>query len=90
VIQVIDANTYLGTSPFLMQYFDESWPVMAKKEDENPLWSYPGSMGPAIYYGHAPEFDGLVPPYKGRQASGTGTDLSERQSPGRQVVGAGS
>ncbi len=38
---------------------------MAKKEYEKPVWSYADSMGPAIYYGHAPEFNGLVPPYKG-------------------------
>jgi hypothetical protein len=24
-----------------------------------------------IYYGHTPEFNGVLPPYKGRQTSGT-------------------
>lgn len=38
---------------------------MAEKEYEKPVWSYPDSMGPAIYYGHAPEFNGLIPPYIG-------------------------
>jgi hypothetical protein len=46
---------------------------MAEKEYEKPVWSYPDSMGPAIYYGHAPEFNGLIPPYKGRQTSGIGS-----------------
>lgn len=46
---------------------------MAGKEYEKPVWSYPDSMGPAIYYGHAPEFNGPVPPYKGRQTGGTGS-----------------
>lgn len=44
---------------------------------ENPLnkptWSYPDSMGPAIHYGHTPEFNGLIPPYLGRQTSGVGS-----------------
>jgi hypothetical protein len=39
----------------------------------NPVWSYADSMGPAIYYGHTPEFNGVLPPYKGRQTSGTGS-----------------
>lgn len=46
---------------------------MAEKEYDKPVWSYPDSMGPAIYYGHTPEFNGFIPPYKGRQTSGTGT-----------------
>lgn len=46
---------------------------MAENLYANPVWSYPDSMGPAIYYGHAPEFNGLLPPYKGRKTSGVGS-----------------
>jgi hypothetical protein len=46
---------------------------MTENEYENPVWSYADSMGPAIYYGHVPEFNGVLPPYKGRQTSGTGS-----------------
>lgn len=54
-------------------YFDEREHVMTEKVYANPVWSYPDSMGPAIYYGHTPEFNGVLPPYKGRQTSGTGS-----------------
>jgi hypothetical protein len=56
-----------------LQYFDERESVMAEKECEKPVWSYSDSMGPAIYYGHTPEFNGLVPLYKGRQTGGMGS-----------------
>ncbi len=36
-------------------------------------------MGPAIYYGHIPEFNGLISPYKGRQTSGTGSTSKPQQ-----------
>jgi len=55
---------------------------MAKNEYAQPVWSYPDSLGPAIYYGHTPEFNGLVPPYKGRQTSGT----SSTSAPSPQIV----
>jgi hypothetical protein len=42
---------------------------MASKGYAKPVWSYPDSLGPAIYYGHIPEFNGLVPPYEGRKTS---------------------
>lgn len=51
-------------------HFEEREFIMATTDYEKPVWSYADSMGPAIYYGHIPEFNGLVPPYKGRQASG--------------------
>lgn len=47
---------------------------------ENPVWSYPDSMGPAIYYGHAPEFNGLIPPYRGRKTSNAGSKSKSAQS----------
>lgn len=43
---------------------------------EKPVWSYAGNMGPAIYYGHTPEFNGLIPPYQGRQTSGVGSVIN--------------
>lgn len=46
---------------------------MTEKEYGKPIWSYPDSLGPAIHYGHTPEFNGLVPPYQGRQTSGVGS-----------------
>jgi hypothetical protein len=49
---------------------------MTENEYAKPVWSYADSMGPAIYYGHAPEFNGVLPPYKGRQTSGTGSMIS--------------
>jgi hypothetical protein len=52
---------------------------MAAKEYDKPVWSYPDSMGPAIYYGHTPEFNGLIPPYKGRQMSGMGSKSKSEQ-----------
>jgi hypothetical protein len=55
----------------LLQHFDESEFVMAEKDYANPVWSYPDSLGPAIYYGHTPEFNGCLPPM-GRQTSGAG------------------
>lgn len=33
--------------------------VMVEKEYAKPVWSYADSMGPAIHYGHTPEFNGL-------------------------------
>lgn len=45
---------------------------MTEKEYDKPVWSYPDSLGPAIYYGHIPEFNGLIPPYAGRQTRGVG------------------
>lgn len=49
---------------------------MTDKEYDKPVWSYPDSMGPAIHYGHTPEFNGLIPPYKGRQTRGVGSKSS--------------
>lgn len=46
---------------------------MVQKEYAKPVWSYPDSLGPAIYYGHSPEFNGLIPPYAGRQMVGVGS-----------------
>lgn len=46
---------------------------MTVKGYEKPVWSYADSMGPAIHYGHTPEFNGVLPPYKGRKTSGTGS-----------------
>jgi hypothetical protein len=57
----------------LLQHFDESELVMAEKDYAKPVWSYPDSLGPAIYYGHTPEFNGCMPPYMGRQTSGAGS-----------------
>jgi hypothetical protein len=45
----------------------------------NPVWSYADSMGSAIHYGHAPEFNGVLPPNKGRQMSGTGSTTNPPQ-----------
>lgn len=48
---------------------------MAEKEYDAPVWSYPDSLGPAIHYGHTNMvLNGLVPPYKGRQLSGIGSN----------------
>lgn len=52
---------------------------MTEQGYEKPAWSYPDSMGPAIYYGHVPEFNGLIPPYKGRKTSGTGSKSKSSQ-----------
>lgn len=58
--------------------FDERNPDMTETAYEKPVWSYPDSMGPAIYYGHIPEFNGLIPPYEGRQTFGVG---SKKENP---------
>jgi hypothetical protein len=52
---------------------------MVEKEYAKPVWSYADSMGPAIHYGHTPEFNGLIPPYKGRQTSGMGSTTNPSQ-----------
>ena len=49
---------------------------MAGQEYAKPAWSYADSMGPAIHYGHIPEFNGLLPPYQRRQTSGAGSTIN--------------
>jgi hypothetical protein len=58
------------------QYYDERENFMTVQGYEKPIWSYADSMGPALYYGHTPEFNGVLPPYRGRQTSGTGSTIN--------------
>jgi hypothetical protein len=47
---------------------------MAERGYLKPTWSYPDSMGPALHYGHVPEFNGPIPPYQERQTVGVGSE----------------
>lgn len=46
---------------------------MEQKEDQRAIPACPDSMGPAINTGGVQEFNGLIPPYKGRKTHGKPT-----------------